>query len=73
MTSQLQPLDVSINKSFKHLTCKHYDTWLNKVNHILTPGVKIKRASVSIIQWISEAWKEVSVIIIPKSFLKRFV
>jgi hypothetical protein len=30
MTGQLQPLDVSINKPFKHLVCEHYDAWLNK-------------------------------------------
>jgi hypothetical protein len=56
MTSQLQPLDVTINKPLKHLVHKHYVAWLNKNNHILTPSDKIKRASVSIIvEWISKA------------------
>jgi hypothetical protein len=32
MTSQLQPLDVSINNPFKHLVRKHYEAWLNKEN-----------------------------------------
>jgi hypothetical protein len=42
MTSQLQPLDVLINKPSKHLARKHYDAWLNKDNHILTLSGKIK-------------------------------
>jgi hypothetical protein len=62
MTSQLQPVDVSINKLLKQLVCKHYDAWLNKDNHILTPSGKIKRSSSSItVEWISKAWKEVLV------------
>jgi hypothetical protein len=69
--SQLQPLTVSINKAFKHLVHKHYDAWLNKGNHILTPSGKIKRTSASIIvEWISKALKEVPVNTIPESFLK---
>jgi hypothetical protein len=68
MASQLQPLDVSINKPFKHLVSKHCDAWLNKDNHILTLN---KSASVSIIvEWISKAWKKVALNIIPKPFLK---
>jgi hypothetical protein len=73
MTSQLQLLDISIKKLFKHLVRKHYDTWLNKDNHISTPSGKIKRASASIImEWISRAWKEEpdSRPITPKSLLK---
>jgi hypothetical protein len=66
MAIQLKPLDVSINKPFKHLVPKHHDARLNKDNHILTPAGKMKRASASIIvEWISKAWKQV-----PKSFVK---
>jgi hypothetical protein len=71
MTSQLQPLDVSASKPFKHLVRNDYDAWLDKDNLILTPSGKIKRALASVIvEWISKAWKEVAVTIIPKSFLK---
>jgi hypothetical protein len=47
MISQLQPLNVSVNKPFKHLVCKHRDAWLNKDNCILTPSGKIKSVSVN--------------------------
>jgi uncharacterized protein YbgA (DUF1722 family) len=36
MISQLQPLDVSIKKPFKHHVCKHCDAWLNKQSYIDT-------------------------------------
>jgi hypothetical protein len=69
MTSQLQPLGVSINKPFKHLVCKHYDAWLNKDHNIWKPGGKTNRASVSIrVEWISKAWKDVQVNIFTKRF-----
>jgi hypothetical protein len=69
MKSQLQPLDMSINTPYKHLVRAHYDAWLNKDNHISTHGDKIERASALIIvEWVSKAWKEVPVNIIPKSF-----
>jgi hypothetical protein len=71
MTSQLHPLHVSINKPLKHAVCKHYDPWMKKDSHILTPSGKIKRASASItVEWISKAWKEVLVSVISKSFSK---
>jgi hypothetical protein len=64
-TRQLQPLEMSINKSFKHLVHKHYGAWLNKDNHILISSCKIKRLSTTIIvEWISKAWKGVPVNII---------
>jgi hypothetical protein len=69
MTSQLQPLNVSINKPFKHLVSKHYDAWLNRDNHTLTPSGKIKRTSASVIvEWISKVWKQVPININPQSF-----
>jgi hypothetical protein len=33
MTSQLQPLNVSVNIPFKHLVCKHCVAWLNTSNY----------------------------------------
>jgi hypothetical protein len=30
-SSQLQPLDVLVNKPFKHLIHKHYIVWLKKI------------------------------------------
>jgi hypothetical protein len=66
MISQLQPLDGSVNEPFKHC-----DAWLNKDNHISTPSSKLKRALGSrIVEWLSKAWEEVPVNIIPKSFLE---
>jgi hypothetical protein len=74
MTNQLQLLDASINKTFKHHVHKDYDASLNKDNHILIPSDKIKRASVPVtVEWISKAWKEVPVCIISKSFKVLFV
>jgi hypothetical protein len=58
MTSQLQPLNVTINKPFKHLVHKHCDPWLNKGNHILTLSEKIERSSASVmVEWISKSQK----------------
>jgi hypothetical protein len=69
MTNQLQLLDMSVSKPFKHLVPKDYDAWLNKDNHILTLSGKIKRASVIVVvEWISKAWKEVPVSTVTKSF-----
>jgi hypothetical protein len=70
MISQLQTLIMSVNKPFKHLVHKHCDIWLNKDNRILTPSEEIKRASASIMMWISKVQKEVPINIIQKSFLK---
>jgi hypothetical protein len=42
MTSQLQPLHVSITNPFTHLVRKDYDACLNEDNHILTPRGKTK-------------------------------
>lgn len=56
MKNHLQPLDMSVTKSFKHLVCKHNDACLNKNNHILTDSGEIKITSASVIvEWISKA------------------
>jgi hypothetical protein len=57
--SQLQLFYVSLNKPFEHLVCKHYDAWLNKDKHTLTPSGIIKTSSASIIvEWILKTSKD---------------
>jgi hypothetical protein len=71
MISQLQLFYVSVKKPFKHLVCKHYDAWLNKVKHTLTPSGIIKTSSASItVEWILKTWKDMLNNNIPKLFLK---
>lgn len=71
MTSQLQPLDVAVNKPFKDRVRKYYSEWLCSEDHALTASGKIKKASAAnIVEWISKAWKEVPETVVKKSFLK---
>lgn len=71
MTSQLQPLDVGVNKAFKDRIRAQYNQWLTENDHPLTPTGKIKRASAgAIVGWISKAWEDLPPSIIVKSFLK---
>jgi len=71
MTSQLQPLDVSVNTPFKGLVRAQYEKWIISDNLPLTKSGKIKKAPVSeIAKWVSNAWKEVSLVIVEKSFKK---
>jgi hypothetical protein len=54
------------------LSVNTINAWSNKDNHILTAIGKIKRLSaLTTVEWISKAWKDVPVNIIPKSFLKH--
>jgi len=43
MTSQLQTLDIFINKPFKARVRDQYEDWLSLGNLLLTPTGKIKR------------------------------
>lgn len=71
MTSQLQPLDVSINKPFKDRLRKFYTDWLTEQEHELTPAGRIKRASLGqVASWIAAAWDDIPSELIVKSFQK---
>jgi len=53
MTSQLQVLDVVVNKPFKDHLQQLYNDWLLKGNRALTPGGKLKKPSVTVLgEWI---------------------
>uniref|UniRef100_A0A3Q2X9R6 Pogo transposable element derived with KRAB domain n=2 Tax=Hippocampus comes TaxID=109280 RepID=A0A3Q2X9R6_HIPCM len=69
MTSQLQVLDVVVNKPFKDNLRKKYTEWLLSGDHALTPTGKIQKPSVRLLcEWILHAWDAVS----PKSIIHGF-
>lgn len=74
MTSQIQPLDVSVNKPFKDHVRDEYEKWLFTDNLPLTNTGKIKKAPASeVARWISVAWAKVSEDVVAKSFKKCFI
>jgi hypothetical protein len=57
ITSQLQVLDVVINKPFKDHLRQLYNGWLLEGNHALAPGGKLKKPSVTTLgEGILTAW-----------------
>jgi hypothetical protein len=49
ITSELQVLDVVANKPFKDHLRQLYNDWLLEGNHVLTPGGKLKKPSVTML------------------------
>lgn len=49
MTSQSQPLDVSVNKPFKEYLQEEYEKWMSSENFPRTNTRKIKKAPASIV------------------------
>jgi hypothetical protein len=55
-TSFLQPLDISVNKSFKTYYRHLWDEWMDKQ----TPDSNIKPSKDRVIEWTSKAWDAVT-------------
>ena len=72
LTSQLQPLDVSINKPFKDKVRVLWSKWMaGSTNHALTRGGHLRKPSITLwCQWVVKAWNEIDPPIIIKSFKK---
>jgi hypothetical protein len=71
MTSQLQVLDVVVNKLFKDHLKQLYSEWLLAGDHILMPTGKIKKPSVALLcQWIKTSWKQICPEVGVKGFKK---
>ena len=71
LTSQLQPLDVSINKPFKVLMREEWNTWMAAGNHDLTPTGRMKRPTITqVCEWVKRSWDSVKKDIVVKSFKK---
>jgi len=71
LTSILQLLDVTVNRSFKSSFRRYYNDWMSTGNHDLTLKGKIKHPTVQRgCDWILAAWESVKPETIVKGFLK---
>ncbi len=74
LTSKLQPLDLSVNKSFKDKMRAKWDQWMIKGYHSYTKSGSMKRASYAeVCKWIVESWKEVTVDCVKNGFRKAMI
>ncbi|CAI5769472.1 pogo transposable element with KRAB domain [Podarcis lilfordi] len=71
LTSQLQPLDVSINKPFKVFMREEWNKWMAAGNHDLTPTGRMKRPTITqVCEWVKTSWHLVKEEIVVQSFRK---
>ena len=72
LTSQLQPLDVSLNKPFKDNVRVLWSEWIaGDTDHEFTKGGNLKKPSISLwCQWVLKVWERIDTAIVRKSFKK---
>ena len=71
LTSQLQPLDVSVHKPFKEFMHEEWAMWIEAPTHHVTPAGRVKRPSISnVCEWVKNSWKRVKSETIVKSLKK---
>ncbi|CAI7863427.1 unnamed protein product, partial [Closterium sp. NIES-53] len=70
-TSEIQPLDIAVNRSFKAAVRQLYQEWFEREGvDTLTKKGNIKKPPVELtLKWISAAWKSVPKELIQRAFL----
>ncbi len=68
-TKRLQPLDLTVNKSFKSKLKNKGENWMIEGFHTFTKSGAIRRAKYSeVCNWIKESWVEISIDCIKNGF-----
>ncbi|KAF8774264.1 Pogo transposable element with KRAB domain like protein [Argiope bruennichi] len=71
LTKILQPLDISVNKSFKSHVRACWENWMSESLHTFTKGGNMRRASYTeVAEWVDKSWKSVKVSTIRSGFIK---
>ena len=71
LTSQLQPLDVSVNKPFKGFMREEWTKWIEAPTHHVTPTGRVKWLSIcNVCEWVKNSWQRVKSETVVKSFKK---
>ena len=71
LTSQLQPLDVSVNKPFKGFMHEEWAKWIKAPTHHVILAGRGKRPSISnVCEWVKNPWQRVKRETIVKSLKK---
>ena len=71
LTKKLQPLDISVNRSFKNHVREEWEKWMSEGIHTFTETGKMRRAThAEVCNWVIRAWVAVKVTAIMNGFRK---
>jgi hypothetical protein len=74
LTKKLQPLDLSVNKSFKSKMRTKWEKWMVNGYHSFTKSGIMRRASYAeVCNWIIESWKDITTDCIRNGFKKASI
>ena len=71
LTKKLQPLDISVNRSFKNHVREEWEKWMSEGIHTFTETGKMRSAThAEVCNWVIGAWRAVKVTAITNGFRK---